>query len=122
MWFTDATIAFVKELLSNIDNLDMENDELEKKLFYYDRKLNQCKMAVENLSEDFCKSMYVGIKPDEDMQKPVLLDEAIAILTNKVDDLEEQLKYCKKHKEIVVDLLNKLTKDYYPGILDELGD
>lgn len=100
----------------------MENDELEKKLFYYDRKLNQCKMAVENLSEDFCKSMYVGIEPDEDMQKPVLLDEAIAILTNKADDLEEQLKYCKKHKEIVVDLLNKLTKDYYPGILDEIKD
>lgn len=120
MWFTDATIAFVKEIISNREILWRENAELEGKLLYYEGKLNQCNMAAENLSEEFRKSMYVNIEPDEDMQKPVLLDEAIVILTERVNDLREELTNGKEHEELTEELFDKLTNDYFPGILDEI--
>lgn len=66
--------------------------------------------------------MYVGIEPDNVMPKPVLLDEAIEILSKKVNDLREQLEYGKKQQEVNINLLNMLTEDYYPGILDEIKD
>lgn len=56
------------------------------------------------------------------MPKPVLLDEAIEILSKKVNDLREQLEYGKKQQEVNINLLNMLTEDYYPGILDEIKD
>lgn len=127
MWFTDATIAFTKETLANLENIEKENAEIEEKLLNYGRRLKQFStfrsVTVENSpDESFYKNVYVGIEPDEVMPKPVLLDEAIEILTKKVDDLREQLELGKKQEDLTADLFNKLTKDYYPGILDEIED
>lgn len=121
MWFTDATIAFVKETLSNLEGAKKENNELEEKLNYYVEKLNQCNMVLKNTSEEFRKSIYVKVDPDDDMQKPVLVDEAIEILSKKVGELGEQLEYGRKQQELNTNLLNTLTKDYFPGILDEIN-
>ena len=122
MWFTDTTIAFVKERLANLENIKKERAELEQKLAYYDHILYQCNMAVANLSDEFRKIVYIGIEPDETTQKPVLLDEAIEILSKKDGVLCEQLEYNRKQEELTVELLDKLTNDYYPGILDEIKD
>lgn len=126
MWFTDATIAFVKETIANLENIEKENAELEEKLLNYGRRLKQFStfrsVTVENSQDElFYKNVYVGIEPDEVMPKPVLLDDAIEILTKKVDDLREQLEYGKKHEDVCSDLLAKLTETY-PGILDEIND
>ena len=126
MWFTDATIAFVKETIANLKNIEEENAVLEQKLLNYGRRLKQFStfrsVTVENSSDElFYKNVYVGIGPDEVMPKPVLLDEAIEILTKEVDDLREQLEYGKKHEDVCSDLLAKLTETY-PGILDEIKD
>ena len=119
MWFTDATISFIKETLANLENVKRENTELEVMLTYYEYKLNQCNRAVENLSDGFRKSVYICIKPDEATQKPVPLDEAIEILTKKVDDLREQLEYGKKRQEVLTSLSAKLF-EVYPDVLSEL--
>lgn len=126
MWFTYATVAFVKETIANLKNLEEENAVIRQRLLNYERRLEQFstfrRVTVENSSnESFYKNVYVGIGPDEVMPKPVLLDEAIEILTKKVDDLREQLKYGKKHQEVCSGLLDKLT-EAYPGILDEIND
>lgn len=121
MWFTDATIAFVKETLSNLEGAKKENNELEEKLNYYVEKLNQCNMVLKNTSEEFRKSMYVKVDPDDDMQKPVLFDEAYKILCNRVNEYTEVLELGKREEELLVDLYNRLTKDYFPGILDEIN-
>lgn len=127
MWFTDATIAFVKETIANLKNIEEENAVLRQQLLNYERRLEQFstfrRVTCENSSDElFYKNVYVGIGPDEAMPKPVLLDDAIEILTKKVDDLREQLEIGRKHEELTVELLDKLTKDYYPGILDEIKD
>lgn len=119
MMLTDNTIAFAKEIFANIKSVEKENAELEEKLLYYGGKLTQCDLTTENLPEEFRKDMYVGIEPDKDIQKPVPLDEAIEILTNKVDYLRESLAYGKKEQEELTSLFNHLTK-VYSGILDEI--
>ena len=126
MWFTDATIAFVKETIANLKNIEEENAVLRQKLLNYERRLEQFstfrRVTAENSSDElFYKNVYVGIGPDEVMPKPVLLDEAIEILTKEVNDLREQLVYSKKQRDICSDLLDELTKAY-PGILDEVKD
>lgn len=127
MWFTDATIAFVKELRSNLENIQKERAEIEEQLQNYGRRLKQFttfrSVTVEGLADElFYKNVYVGIEPDNVMPKPVLLDEAIEILSKKVGVLGEQLVYSREQEESTVELLDKLTKDYYPGILDEIKD
>lgn len=130
MWFTDTAIAFVKEIVSSLDETKMENAKLEEKRTYYGRMLKQYgrmlkqfetyrNSVIENSADKFYKNVYVCIEPK---QKPVLLDEAIKILNKKVEDLNEELTYGKKREESLVELLDKLTKDYYPGILDEIKD
>lgn len=126
MWFTDATIAFVKETIANLKNIEEENAVIRQKLLNYERRLEQFStfrsVTVENSSDElFYKNVYVGIGPDEVMPKPVLLDEAIEILTKEVDNLREQLEYGKKHEDVCSNLLAELTKAY-PGILDEIKD
>lgn len=130
MFFTDAAITFVKELLSNLDNIQNEHAEVQEQLRNYGRRLKQfetfrdvtvCDVTVKgSADEKFFKNVYVGIEPDGVMPKPVLLDEAIEILSKKVGELEEQLEYVRKQEELTVELLDKLTRDYYPGILDEI--
>lgn len=127
LWFTDAAIAFVKEIIANLKNIEEENAVLRQSILNYERRLEQFstfrRVTVENSSDElFYKNVYVGIGPDEVMPKPVLLDEAIEILSEKVGELKEQLEYGRKQEELTVELLDKLTRDYYPGILDEIND
>lgn len=122
MWFTDATIAFVKEIRSNLENTKKRNAKLEGQLTYFERKRNQYYVAIEKLPEELRKNMYLCIKSDKDLQKPVQLDEAFELLCKRVNEYKEFLELGKKKEEMYTDLFNKLTKDYYPGILDELGD
>lgn len=124
MRFTDTTIAFVKEILANLENIEKENAEIEEKLLNYGRRLKQFStfrsVTVENSPDElFYKNVYVGIEPDNVMPEPLLLDEAITILSEKVDDLREQLEYGKKHQEVNINILNTLT-GAYPGVLDEI--
>ena len=70
MWFTDATIAFVKEVRANLEDTKKQNAKLEKEL-------------AEQL---------------------------------------ELVELGKKQEELYADLLQRLTQDYYPGILDEIED
>ena len=70
MWFTDATIAFVKEVRANLEDTKKQNAKLEKKL---------------------------------------------------AGQLE-LVELGKKQEELYADLLQRLTQDYYPGILDEIED
>lgn len=126
LWFTDATVAFAKETLSNLENTEKENAEIEEQLLNYGRRLKQFEtfrsVTVEGSGdESFYKNVYVGIEPDNVMQKPVLLDEAIEILSKKVSELEEQLKFGKQHEDVYSGLLAEITKAY-PGILDEIND
>lgn len=125
MWFTDTTIAFVKEIRSNLENTKKENAEIEEQLHNYGRRLKQFStfrsVTVENSPDElFYKNVYVGIEPDNVMPEPILLDEAIEILSDKVSELGEQLELGKQHEDAYSDLFDKLTKDYYPGILDEI--
>lgn len=121
MWFTDATIAFVSETIANLENTKKENAKLEEKLHYYERKSNQCHIVIDEFPDEFRKSMYVTIEPDEDKQKPVQLDEAFRILCKRVNEYTEFLEIGKKHEELNANLLAVLT-NYYPGILDEIKD
>ena len=121
-WFTDATIAFVKEIRSNLENTKEENAKLEEKLHYYERKRNQCYIAIEELPDELRKNMYFSCKADKDLLEPVQLDEAFKLLCKRVKDLREQLELGKKQEDLTADILNELTNDYYPGILDEIQD
>lgn len=121
MWFTDATIAFVKETIANLENTKKENAKLEEKLHYYERKSNQCYILVDELPGDLRKSLYVSIEPDDDEQKPVQLDEAFRILCKRVNEYTEFVELGKKHEEVCSNLLAELT-EAHPGILDEIKD
>lgn len=125
MFFTDAAITFVKELLSSLEDIQKEHGEIQDQLHNYGRRLKQFSTFREvtvkgSADESFFKNVYVGIEPDDVMPKPVLLDEAIEILGKKVGELGEQLECIRKQEEVTVELLDKLTRDYYPGILDEI--
>ena len=121
MWFTDATIAFTKETLSNLKNIEKQNAKLEEKLHYYEHKRNQCRIAIKELSDEIHKSMYIRVKLDEDVQKPVLLDEAFRILCKKVNEYTEMLEIGKQQEDVCSHLLAEITKAY-PGVLDEIND
>ena len=122
MWFTDATIAFVKEVRANLEKTKKRNAKLEGELRFEESKRNQCYIAIEKLSDESRKCMYICIKSNKNLQKPVLLDEAFRILCKGVNELTEQLELGKKQEELYADLLQRLTQDYYPGILDEIED
>ena len=122
MWFTDTTIAFVKEVRANLEETKKQNAKLERELRFEESERNQCYIAIEELSYEIRKSMYISIESHKGMQKPVQLDEAFRILCKRVNELTEQLELGKKQEELNEDLLQRLTKDYYPGILDEIED
>lgn len=122
MWFTEATIAFVKELHAHLEDVEKENTKLEEKITCYRSERNKCYIAIKNLPAELRNNTYVNIELDEAVPQPILLDEAYRILCRRVDELEEQLKYGEQQKEISMDLWNKLTCVYYPGILDEIKD
>lgn len=119
MFITDASISFAKELLSNIQNTEKENAELEKKLTYYERRLKQFlafrDTTPDGSSDEFYKKVYVGIEPDA----VLLLDDAIVTLAKKVNSLKEDLEFGKKQQAMLTDLFAKLTK-VYPDLLVNL--
>ena len=121
MWFTDATIAFTKETLSNLKNIEKQNAKLEGELRYYENKRNQCYIAIEELSDELRKNMYVSIKSYKDMQEPVQLDEAFKLLCKRVNELTEMLELGKQREDVCSVLLAEITKAY-PGVLDEIED
>ena len=121
MWFTDATIAFTKETLSNLKNIEKQNAKLEGELRYYENKRNQCYIAIEELSDELRKNMYVSIKSYKDMQEPVQLDEAFKLLCKRVNELTEMLELGKQREDVCSNLLAEITKAY-PGVLDEIED
>ena len=121
MWFTDATIAFTKETLSNLKNIEKQNAKLEGELRYYEKKRNQCYIAIDELSDELRKNMYVSIKSYKDMQEPVQLDEAFKLLCKRVNELTEMLELGKQREDVCSNLLAEITKAY-PGVLDEIKD
>ena len=121
MWFTDATIAFTKETLSNLKNLEKQNAKLKEELSYYENKRNQCYIAIEEMSDELRKNMYVSIKSYKDMQEPVQLDEAFRLLCKRVNELTEMLELGKQREDVCSNLLAEITKAY-PGVLDEIED
>ena len=121
MWFTDATIAFTKETLSNLKNIEKQNAKLEGELRYYENKRNQCYIAIEELPDELRKNMYVSIKSYKDMQEPVQLDEAFKLLCKRVNELTEMLELGKQREDVCSNLLAEITKAY-PGVLDEIKD
>lgn len=121
MWFTDATIAFTKETLSNLKNIEKQNAKLEGELRYYENKRNQCYIAIEELPDELRKNMYVSIKSYKDMQEPVQLDEAFKLLCKRVNELTEMLELGKQREDVCSNLLAEITKAH-PGVLDEIKD
>ena len=121
MWFTDATIAFTKETLSNLKNIEKQNAKLEGELRYYENKRNQCYIAIDELPDELRKNMYVSIKSYKDMQEPVQLDEAFKLLCKRVNELTEMLELGKQREDVCSNLLAEITKAY-PGVLDEIKD
>ena len=121
MWFTDATIAFTKETWSNLKNIEKQNAKLEEELRYYENKRNQCYIAIETLSDELRKNMYVSVKSYKDMQEPVQLDEALRLLCKRVNELTEMLELGKQREDVCSNLLAEITKAY-PGVLDEIKD
>ena len=121
MWFTDATIAFTKETLSNLKNIKKQNAKLEEELSYYENKRNRCYIAIEALPDELRKNMYVSIESYKDMQEPVQLDEALRLLCKRVNELTEMLELGKQREDVCSNLLAEITKAY-PGVLDEIND
>ena len=121
MWFTDATIAFTKETLSNLKNIEKQNAELKEELRYYENKRNQCYIAIEELPDELRKNMYISIKSYKDMQEPVQLDEAFKLLCKRVNELTEMLELGKQREDVCSNLLAEITKAYH-GVLDEIND
>ena len=121
MWFTDATIAFTKETLSNLKDIEKQNAKLEGELRYYENKRNQCYIAIEELPDELRKNMYVSIKSYKDMQEPVQLDEAFKLLCKRVNELTEMLELGKQREDVCSNLLAEITKAH-PGVLDEIKD
>lgn len=119
MLITDNTIAFAKEIFANLESVMRENYDIENRLLYYERMLQQFSATRENLSDEFCKKVYVSIKPDGDVQEPELLDDAITMLSQKIDYLRESFEYGKKEQEELTSLFNHLTK-VYPDLVDNL--
>lgn len=121
MWFTDATIAFTKETLSNLKDIEKQNAKLEGELRYCEKERNQCYIAIEKLPDELRKNMYVSIKSYNDIQEPVQLDEALRLLCKRVNELTEMLELGKQREDACSYLLAEITKAY-PGILDEIND
>lgn len=119
MLITDKTIAFAKEIFANLESVMSENHDIENRLLYYERMLQQFSATRENLSDEFCKKMYVSIKPDGDVQEPELIDDAITMISQKIDYLREIFEYGKKEQEDLTSLFNHLIK-IYPDLEDNL--
>ena len=118
MMHTETTISFAKDTFMHLKLTKKKYAEIEEELTYNEHILKECNSTSEWLSDEFRKNVHIDIEVDGDMQD-VLLDEAIAILTKKVNCLREDLKYNKRQQKLLTGLIDKLT-EVFPGVVNEL--
>lgn len=118
MMHTETTISFAKETFLDLKLTEKRYAEIEEELAYNKRILKECNSTSKWLSDEFRKNVHIDIEVDGVMQN-VLLDEAIVILTKRVNGLREDLTYNKRQQELLTGLINELTK-VFPEVVNEL--
>lgn len=118
MMHTETTVSFAKEIFLDLKLTEKRNAELKEELMYNEHILKECDSTSEWLSDEFRKKVHIDIEVDGVM-KDVLLEEAIAILTERVDNLREDLMCSKRNQELLTGLVAELTK-VYPEVVNEL--
>ena len=118
MMSTETTISFAKETFLNLELIEKKYAEIEEELAYNEHILKECNSTSEWLSDEFRKKVHIDIEVEGVMQD-VLLDEAIAILTERVDGLREDLTYNKRQQKLLTGLIAELTK-VFPDVVNEL--
>lgn len=115
---TETTISFAKETFLDLELMEKRYAEIEKELMYNEHILKECNSTSEWLSDEFRKKLHIDVEVEGVMQD-VLLDEAIVILTEKINGLREDLTYTKRQQELLTGLIAELTK-VYPDVVNEL--
>ena len=118
MMHTETTISFAKETFIDLELTEKKYAEIEEELTNNEHILKECNSTSECLSDEFRKNVHIDIEVDGDMQD-VLLDEAIVILTKRVNCLREYLTYNKRQQELLTGLIAELTK-VFPEVVNEL--
>ena len=118
MMYTETTISFAKETFTDLKLTEEKYAEIEEELTYNEHILKECNSMSECLSDEFRKNVHIDIEVDGVMQD-VLLDEAIVILTKRVNCLREDLTYNKRQQELLTGLIAELTK-VFPEVVNEL--
>lgn len=116
--YTETTISFAKETFLDLELMEKRYAEIEKELMYNEHILKECNSTSEWLSDEFRKKLHIDVEVEGVMQD-VLLDEAIVILTEKINGLREDLTYTKRQQELLTGLIAELTK-VYPDVVNEL--
>ena len=115
---TETTVLFAKETFLDLDIIEKRHAEIKEELTHNEHILNECNSWSEWLSDEFRKNVHIDIEVEGVMQN-VLLDEAIVILTKKVDGLRKDLTYSKRQQELLKGLIAELTK-VFPEVVNEL--
>ena len=118
MMHTETTISFAKETFIDLKLTKKKYAEIKEELTHYEHILKECNSWSELLSDEFRKNVHIDIEVDGVMQD-VLLDEAIVILTKRVNCLREDLTYNKRQQELLTGLIAELTK-VFPEVVNEL--
>ena len=118
MMHTETTISFAKETFTDLEFTEKKYAEIEEELMYNEHILKECNSTSEWLSDEFRKNVHIDIEVDGVMQD-VLLNEAVVILTKRVNCLREDLTYIKRQQELLIGLIAELTK-VFPEVVNEL--
>lgn len=118
MMHTETTISFAKDTFIDLELTKKKYAEIKEELMYNEHILEECNSTHEWLSDEFRKNVHIDIEVDGVMQD-VLIDEAIVILTKRVNGLREDLAYNKRQQELLTDLIAKLT-EVFPEVVNEL--
>ena len=118
MMHTETTISFAKETFTDLKITENKYAEIEEELMYNEHILKECNSTPEWLSDEFRKNVHIDIEVDGVMQD-VLLDEAIVILTKRVNCLREDLTHNKRQQELLTGLIAKLT-EVFPDVVNEI--
>ena len=118
MMHTETTISFAKETFLDLELTEKRYAEIKEELMSNEHILKECNSMTEWLSDEFRKKVHIDIEVDGVMQE-ALLDEAIVILTEKVNGLREDLTYTKRQQELLTGLIAELTK-VFPDVVNEL--
>ena len=118
MMHTETTILFAKETFLDLKLTKKRYAEIKEELTNYENILKGCNSTSKWLSDEFRKNVHIDIEVDGVMQD-VLIDEAIVILTKRVNGLREDLTYCKQQQKLLTSLIDELTK-VFPEVVNEL--